>query len=195
MGYPNQIRWNPGHRPVEVESGSEVTLKQHIEEVMRQVNTARYNKPDRPAGVTSLVIHNALCQAALCRANRWQGRVENGETAQETAVEHRWLGGDVEAVWAHGATDVQMLTDALLRDKKTAAVVDDPKWGRIGAAVGGSPYNLVVFVFFGQEDPTKTIDLGQEVLEQLGLRDGTEYGDPALLAEGAPERKIVTGVG
>lgn len=190
MGKGRSYRWQAGHYDGEVATGSDRTIREEIEEAIRQINTARFNKPGRPSGVTNLVIDNDLCQAAMEDAARFQGHCDTGESAKQFADRHLFRGAAVERIWAQESASVIELCDALLKNPATAAVIDDPKWGVIGAAIGGSQYNLKLFVYFGERDPRATHGVPRpEAFTTVPLSDGLEFGDPT------GDRAILVGVG
>lgn len=190
MGIGFSYRWQQGNYDGEVPTGSDRTVREEIEEAVRQINTARFNKPGRPSGVTNLVIDNDLMQAAMEDAARWQGGAETEETAKQFADRHLFAGQAVERIWAQESANIIELCDALVKDPATAAVIDDPKWGVVGAAIGGSQYNLYLVVYFGERDPLATHGPPRpEAFTAVCLPDGLEFGDPT------GDRKIATGVG
>ena len=182
-----RYRWQSGVYDLDVPSDSERTVRDEIENAILQVQHARFNNPNRPAGVTSLEIDNSLCQAAIESCARWQGRAERGEDDFAVGLRYRFHGTGAQRIWAEGSASVKELCDALVKDPATVAVIDDPRWGVIGAGIGGSQYNLRVEIVFGERDPRATRD-EPNPLQQVPLRDGLGYGDVHV-------HTITTGVG
>lgn len=179
-GEGQYYRWQSGSGPATMATGDQNSVRFLIETVIGIVTKARGAKFDRAQGVTSAIIDNDLCQAAQEWANRAMvNRMIPGDTPKACADRHYFKGDTVRMILAHGSPSAMELGDAMVRDPEAQKVIDDPNLPIIGGGVFGSPYNLMAVIFMGSGDPQKAGRQDQENLEQVPLRDGLQYGDPA----------------
>jgi hypothetical protein len=180
MSDAQYYRWQAGSRSETETTGDVNTVRSKIEKVYSIVS------PSLP----SWVIDNDLMQAAMEWAKRWADPRLGlaGSTPRACADRHFYRHvGRVHAFGATGSASEIELAGAIRKNPAALVLLNDRTLKLGGAAIHGSDLNLYAVVFVAEGDPLGT-RLDQELLEQICLRDGLQYGDDTLI--GKPPRLI-----